>query len=493
VKRFLFWFLAMLGLFILLFVGLNLFDSKPEPAVPAPGAPEGNLDPDNGFLLVWGFAEPPETDPLSPLYRGRLQELFAARPRNILIRSAYSQWLARLNDDFRRNWHDTAFYFPQQGQEDACAYVASRRAEVRERQNRLAVPLGRYRRILQAGDLADFTPLGWEFPARSSLLATHAARLFAASQTLAALDGHWLEAGAGLLDAMDAGFRLIGSGRTLAVNSLGKSMVELSLRTLASLLNRSDCPLEIARLVIERLPARPASAFGTGAARAFAWRSFASALERIKKDRVVDPFLLKDFFRNPAGLFALERFVAISGPRLFTAAHALASFFLKENETAAMMRAFWERVGILEESPPWKWEAAPLGQRRSSEVAAGPFWWLRNPLGKMMVRSAVPYTWPILQHYVHRSHELRARYELTRLLAGARLACGAGMKLGEKTLLRMLAGAGEVDPFSGRPYLYNPDSGMLYSVGSDRRDDHGREQPASWHDSDIAVRITFVR
>jgi hypothetical protein len=491
-KRFFTWFLGVLVLFTLVFFGLNLFDSRPAADAPAPAALEGHLEPGNSFFVIWGFAEPPETDPLAPAFRGQVLELFSARARNYLFRSRYGHWLGRLNAGYRQNWQGTTLYFPQLPDEDICAFFASRRARIGERQERFAVPLQRYRQLLRAGVLADFTPLGWEAPARSLLLANYTARLFAAARTLAALDGQWLQAVGDLLDAMSAGFRLIGSGRTLAVNSLGKAMVELSLRSLASLLNRPDCPPDAARLILEKLSARPAAEFGTSSVRACNWESFAAALERVKRDRTVDPFLLKDFFRRPADFFALERFVAISGPRLFGVVHALAAFFLKENETVAMLRAFWDNVGVLEERPPWEWRAVPLGQRRSLEAAAGPFWWLRNPLGKMMVVSAVPYIWPILQHYVYRSHELKVRYDLVRLLAAARLAAGPGLKLGAAALQGQLA-AGERDPFSGAPYLFSREQGVLYSIGPDGADDHGRERSEIWRDSDIAVPLKFVK
>ena len=246
-------------------------------------------------------------------------------------------------------------------------------------------------------------------------------------------------------------------------------MVELSLRTLGSLLNRNDCPDAVARRILERLPARPIGEFGTAAARTFTWMSFAHALERVKKDKIVDPFLLKDYFRDPADFYALERFVAISGLRLFATVHALAAFFLKKNESVAALRAFWEGVGRLEETPP-----ASLGIRSApaSRLGAGldlgPFWWLRNPLGKMMVRSAVPFTWPVLQHYVYRSHGLKVRYDLTRLLARARLQAGRNMSLDQARAQGSAGRSGERDPFSGGPYLFNPGSGMLYSVGPDR-------------------------
>ncbi|HEX7503042.1 MAG TPA: hypothetical protein VF451_06450 [Acidobacteriota bacterium] len=492
-KRFFTLFLVVLAIFFLFLFGMNLFDSRPAPRAPAPDSAvlAGHLEPGNGFFMIWGFAEPPEVDPLAPAYRGQLLELFDARTRNYLFRSRYSQWLGRLNAGYRRHWQGATIYFPQLPSEDICAYFVSRRSGIAERREQFAVPLQRYGRVLRAPVLTDFTPAGWEPPARSLLLATYTARLYVAARTLAALDGQWLPAAGDLLAAMPAGFKLIAGGRTLSANLLGKAMVELSLRSLASLLNRPDCPPAAARLVLENLPVRPAAAFGTAAVRAFNWVSFSAAIGRVKKDGIVDPFLLKDFFRRPAAFFALERFVAISGPRLFGAVHALAAFFLKENETTAMLRKYWEEVGALEEIPPWKWRLPPPLQRRSAGAPAGPFWWLRNPLGKMMVASAVPYNWPILQHYVYRSHELRVRYDLVRLLAAARLAAGAELKLSEAALRGQLA-AGERDPFSGAPYRFSRELGMLYSIGPDAVDDNGREQPEVWRRSDIAVPIKFV-
>lgn len=494
-KRFLFWGLVAAALFILLFLGLNLFDSAPapgSPAAPGPGPMAGNLEPGNGFFIVWGFAEPPGGDPMSAGFRRQVQEMFQARPRSYLSRGPYGQWLARLNAGYVQHWQGANMYFPQLQQEDAGAYLAARRPQVEERLQRFAPLLQRYRQILQAGVLEDFTPLNWDCPARSLLLATHTAKLFAASRVLAAQDGRWAEAGDGLLNALAAGKKLIASGRTVKVNALGRTMVELSLRSLASLLNRPDCPADLVRRIVASLPPETSGRFGTGAVRVFHWQSFRSAIRRVKEEKIVDPFLLKDYFRSPAAFYALERFVALSGVRVFTAVHALAAYFVKENETATLLRDSWERIGRLEETPPWRWrDGASIPARR----IPGPgtlFWWLRNPLGKMMVSSAIPFTWPILRHYVYRSHELRARYDLVRLLARARLAA-VGTRLDEATLRGLLAATGDRDPFSGLPYRFSREQGAIYAIGADRSDDSGREQPDVWRDSDIAVPIRFIR
>ncbi len=492
-KRFFFWLLVGMAAFVLFFIGLNLFDSRPEPALAGPLLFSAPLEPDNGFFILWGFAEPVDGDPSAPAFRARMLELFEAPPRSRLFRSRYSHWLGGLNASFRENWQGAKLNFPRLPEDDVCAFAASSRLRISEAQQRFAVPLRRYRQVLQAESLADFTPLDWGFPARSVSLAVYTAKLFAASRALAAMDGDWEKAGSDLFAALDTGLKLIAGGRTLTVNSLGKNMVEYSLRTLASLLNRSDCPLPFRRRLLERLPARPASDFGTAAARAFDWMSFNHALERIERDKIVDPYMLKDYFREPARFFALERFVAISGPGFFATAHALAAFSIKKNESTAALRAFWQEVGRLEETPPSAWQSGPRpAARLAALLHLGPLWWLRNPLGKMMVRAAVPYTWPVLQHYVYRSHVLKVRYDLVRLLAMARLQAGSAMTLKRADLQGLLAAAAERDPFSGKPYLFNPESGMLYSVGQDGLDNGGREIPASWRVSDIAVWIGFV-
>ncbi len=347
-KRFLLWVLIGAVAFGLIFFSLNLFDSRPDPVLAWPPVLAANLEPGNGFFQLWGLAEPAESDPSAPASRARMEELFNTPARSRLFRSRYSQWLGGLNASFRENWQGAKLNFPRLPEDDVCAFSTSSRLRIIEAQQRFAVPLRRYRQVLQAESLADFTPMDWGFPARSVSLAVNMAKLFAASSALAALDGDWQGAEDDLSAALEAGMKLIASGRTLTVNSLGKTMVELSLRTQGSLLNRGDCPHDAVRRILERMPIRPAREFGTSAARTFAWMSFAHALERVQRDKVVNPYMLKDFFREPAGFFALERFVAISGPRFFATVHALAAFFLKKNESVAALRSFWQEVGRLE-------------------------------------------------------------------------------------------------------------------------------------------------
>ncbi|MBU4404531.1 MAG: hypothetical protein L6428_15990 [Candidatus Aminicenantes bacterium] len=69
-----------------------------------PQAADAALGPDNGFFILWGFAEPPDSDPAGQAYRGLLLDLFAARAKDFRSRSPYGQWLARLNLGYREHW-----------------------------------------------------------------------------------------------------------------------------------------------------------------------------------------------------------------------------------------------------------------------------------------------------------------------------------------------------------------------------------------------------
>lgn len=495
-KRVFLWAFVAALLFLLLFFGFNLFDSPTPPGSAAAGgtrpAATADLGAGNAFFVLWGFAEAPEVDPASAGYAERLRGALAAAASDAPARRRLAAGLAQQRADFGKYWQGANLYFPRLQGEDAVGHFAVRRAEVAERQERFAVLLRRYRALLHARRIADFTPPGRGFPTRSSQLAANTARLDAAARVLEAVDGAWLQAGGELLAAAEAGLRLVAVGRASEVNALGRLLVDLALRSLASLLDRGECPPELAHLVLERMPDRPAADFGTEAVRSFALAGFAAALERIKGSRIVEPFLLRGYFRDPTAFFALERLSAIAGPRSFAAFHALASFFVQKNESLALMREFWNEMGELERTPPWRWRDPPLRRLRASGATSRPFWWLRNPVGKMLVRSSVPFHWPVLVHYVYRSHELKARWDLLRLLAAARLRAGAGGRMAEDDLRRLLAAAPERDPFSGGPYRFDPARRVLYSIGANAVDDNGRERPELWRDSDIAVSIQFI-
>ena len=183
-KRFFLVLRRALALFVLFFFGLNLFDSRPGagagrgrgPAAAQPGAGQ-RLFPRLGLRRTAG-----DRPPGRRLTARQVLELFAARARNYLFRSRYGQWLARLNAGYRRHWQGATLYFPQlprRGRRrlfrlpprpDRGTAAALRRAAA-------ALPPA------PAGRASSRTSRPWagSCPARSLLLATYTAKLFAAS------------------------------------------------------------------------------------------------------------------------------------------------------------------------------------------------------------------------------------------------------------------------------------------------------------------------
>ena len=481
----------MLGAAVLaFFFCLNLKDSSAPPVGRSLGRlPVASTGNDNGFFILWGICESPATDPLSGEFRRRVLSLLAPFPSELEFRRRYGDWLDRTNDNFRRYWKGAAIPFPRGDSGDSGEFFLSRRALIEKKEKEFALLLHRFQALLSAGRIEDFTPPGRELPLRNLLLAINASRIFIAANTVKALIGEPDKRSAAtdnLLLSLAAGLKLIRSSRTLAVNFLGKTLADQSLRALAALLNRPALAAAIAVRVCGFLPPRRTEEFGTSSVRHSGTLSFIQALERIRREKVIDVRLLPGYFRWSANVYAIERLINKADPRTAQALQALLSFFLLKNETVGVFAKYWESVGRLEETPPWRWRSEP--RALELDMTAGSFWWLRNPLGKMMVHSAVPHVRTVTLNFVYRTYESQVRYELVRILSAFRCAApGAPEREKERNLKRFLQAAAERDPFSGGPYRYSVSRRVLYSVGPDRRDDGGMEREAFWRASDIAI------
>ncbi len=133
-----------------------------------------------------------------------------------------------------------------------------------------------------------------------------------------------------------------------------------------------------------------------------------------------------------------------------------------------------------ESKPPHTWPA--LTTLRYTSQSSHFLWWVRNPVGKIVADIAIPN----MERVVHRSFALKAGHDLTRISAELHLKRRAGQSAGE--LLSNLESYRELDPYSGRHYLYNAGNGVLYSVGPDRVDGGGVEKlMRSSMDSDIVM------
>jgi hypothetical protein len=97
----------------------------------------------------------------------------------------------------------------------------------------------------------------------------------------------------------------------------------------------------------------------------------------------------------------------------------------------------------------------------------GFFWWLRNPVGKIVLDMAAANLGAI----VFKSHRVKSLYDMTRISAELHLRYDPGKSVQEN--LNLLATYQTMDPCSGKPYIWNDEKQVLYSVGFDRVDGGG--------------------
>ena len=87
------------------------------------------------------------------------------------------------------------------------------------------------------------------------------------------------------------------------------------------------------------------------------------------------------------------------------------------------------------------------------------------------------------------SNRLRAYYMMTRILAELRLKYTEGRDIQE--VLAELATYKVMDPCSGKPFILNKKSWVLYSIGIDKKDQGGIENNTPSYETDVAIPITF--
>jgi hypothetical protein len=333
----------------------------------------------------------------------------------------------------------------------------------------------------------DFTQPGRDFPLNNLILINNSCRLFLAVNLIEAMEGRWREAIDAIARNIELGRRIIGGSRVYRVHQLGRNLIDHSLRSACSLMNRGDFPRELYSHLLSRLPLLPVAEFGTLPVIDFEFRNFSMSIERMKRENRIDPFMLKDYFGNSVGFYTIERLINGGQWQAGKVINPVLSLFLKKNQTLDLYATFWDRVRWLELHPPYQWQSG-LNDSHSNSTGR-PFWWMRNAFGKMLVRSAIPFPWVALNHHVYLTHMLKVRYDLTRILAEwhSRWIPGGN----PITILKSVNAFRQPDPFSGGSYRLNREKMVIYSVGVDRKDDGGEEQLNYFRGSDIAVPYLF--
>lgn len=460
---------AALAVLAGLFVAVNRLDrERTPPAFNAGTLPSSSLADDNGAFWLLFLGEP-ESEGLA----------IGAK------RETYRKWLGQLPRLERFSWMTPpqtkalgvsvwqaleSLPFPKPPGRDWPGFVRAERPRVEQLRSRLNILLRRFDGLLGCEKMADFGyRVEWDRPFALSSFLQAVTRFHAALRLIEAEDGRWTEAAAGLLAEFRLGERLISAAQTLFFHNLGRSIIDISLDAMAGLLNLPGCPPEIADAVLRSLPGPAEDRFSLRNALVgdFLWIS--ERLDRGDRWRQSELALRELFPGRPAEQVRMSLDIMLAqriGPanaRLLRG--SVFAMFLMKNRTQGYFRDALEWLLGLDAAPPFRW---PRPGRTPPSFRSGKFWWLWNPAGRLLYDSLDPAR---QKRTVERKYLTQALCDLVRISAGMRLPLDRAP--GADPLAGALGALAAKDPFSGDVYVWDPEKGIVYSIGVDGRGDRG--------------------
>ena len=299
--------------------------------------------------------------------------------------------------------------------------------------------LERYQELVDTPVVEDFTQPRWTAPYFNLLAWLRVANLYLAVNAVDAVNGQWEQGVSNILSHIAFARRVVKGSRTLLTSGIGKSVANTSLKLLALLMNRDDCPQQVFKQIMAGLPPLKPGDLGSGNNLIYEYLTFVHYInEGLDQENREKDFGLK---------------------RLGSA------LFLQENRTLGYMNRYIKKIKHLDETPPYRWEADL--KLRKIVKAPGVFSWLVNPVGK-----SIFYSYRYNYAYIlRRAHRTRALYDLVRISAELHLEDNPGEPAAE--VLKRLDTYKAIDLCSGQPYKWNPQKQVLYSIGTDRRDNGG--------------------
>ncbi len=445
---------------LLIYMVINFFDLSPRPGedFTLNDLRPAGMDTGNGFYILWGLGEPPEVDVTSESYAGSIRELFAS-PEDMEEKvKAFDH--GRYRKNFDKYYGDgTRLKYPNLPGRNWIHMVESQSEAVRKGIEVAAVPLERYETLVHTPKVEDFISPHYYAPIPNLLAWLRVARLHLASLILKGLDGDWENAAKGLLLHLDFGKRAAAHSRVLIVNLIAKAVTADTLGILAGMLNHPECPETVFQIILDGMP--PITYEEYGSANAF-------ICECLSAYSIIDSVRSKKDM-GFTELTALS-FLPIKP-------------FLHAQRTKDYFTRFYRYMVRFDKQAPFQWEGRPLSKTKDTLKTETPFWWLQNPLGKVIYDIAIPN----MNAVVFKGYRLRAYYDMTRILAEYRLKQSPDQPVLET--LKQLETYKTADPCTGKPYAWNEAKRVLYSFGIDRKDHKGKEDRTKMWETDVAIPI----
>jgi hypothetical protein len=222
----------------------------------------------------------------------------------------------------------------------------------------------------------------------------------------------------------------------------------MPLEAIADLMNQKECPTSVYEMVLNRTPPLKYEEYGSG-------KSMICEVVGFTFDYIDHPYK-----SNPYRPFNFwERIPLI--------------FFLQENRTKNYANEFYKQFIEMEQASPYQWKNDGI---ELYPFKVGPFWWLWNAGGKVLLTSYNDYTGNHkkgegLYAMIFKSYRKKATYDMVRISAELHLNYDPDKPVRE--ILNNLESYKVLDPCSGKPYEWNDEKQLLYSIGTDRKDNGG--------------------
>lgn len=431
---------AVLGLFALLLI-INQIDCAPtEHDLTMADLRPAEISFDNGFYGLTTLFEDTSVDVYTAAEMEKVRYHFSSQ---ILNRPEYRRWLKSESQRFFRwNYSELLKYEGWNAFDSRTGnltdFCLKNRTDIERLVKQYTVMLDRYQRMTQRSQVADFTCPNLYTPIQSLLFSKLASRLYIARALLAAADGHYEESTNQLLAGTVFWSKMM-AGSRLEINLL-VAMVNLDHmdRALAEIMNQHDYPLSLYPQVAKGVKSVrfPADCLTHADIGEYLYRK--NALANSQELPLADPNSSNKWLRLLRVLTYQKNRTAVYGLELQS------QIVQSHQGLPYQHRSFWED----QQHHPW-------------------FWWLTNAYGKWIIVEALPS----IEMVYHSYYSLLAQLDLLEL--SAQIHARFTPTTMETEIDDFLTSSGRIDPFSGRPYLFDQVKQVLYSIG---RQDNGNSE-----------------
>ena len=444
--------LRILVVLLVVVAGYTLFNQFDAEPLPLEFTNEGKLvaadyRDGNGFFTLWTLVEPQGVDVNAAEVIAPYRKLFDPRNADAAIRDFDAKGYHKKGKDIARRWQEYLktkgkwAQFPIMKGTEWIAKVRQAQKEIRSLEMEFGYILARYRRMMENPFFKDLTIARPDSPVPNLLVWLRIAKLYNAVQILDALDGNWDAAASNLLDQLQSARKVVKGSRTLIANLVAKAEFRIACEALAALMSEPGCPDTVFTAILDRTP--PLEFFEYG------------SLPLVHEYRFRSEYNWNRFRRLEKRSFLSSLWFTL---------------FTQPNRTRNERDRIIAGIIKSERLEPCRWEKSPFDV---PEVKRG-WWWLRNPGGKVLLDQFFHVGGNSLATVILKSYRTRATFEMLRISAELHLKYVPEKPVEE--ILKTLESYRVMDPCSGEPYRWDDKKQVLYSIGTDRKDDGGRNQ-----------------